>query len=143
MKLEKQSVRPSIYPSLSRARAQEWNCWHPAHVNFFTFLRMPRQMAVTFGQKGAVFTHKPPPFICPTAWDKCPRPWERFFLLLADKKSGASGVSKITPARERTRPRACIWQNSALCGWKHTYIASNNVSFQGEQESVSCMRDNV
>ena len=32
---------------------------------------------------------------------------------------------------------------SALCGWKHTYIASNNVSFQGEQESVSCMRDNV
>ena len=94
---------PSNCPS--RVRAQEWNCWHPAHVKFFTCCPKPGAFRPKPGgscAKGAAFQSFPRP------GTNVPRRGNDLFPPRAAPKSGALGVSKFIPARRRARNAAFV-----------------------------------
>ena len=72
-----------------------------------------------FVQNPAVYDRNPLPFVVPTAWDKCPTPWERLERVDTHQKSGAPGVNKIIPARRHALARE-EWPN-CLC--KHFCVS--------------------
>ena len=88
---------------LLRARTRRSEIADTRHTRKFL---LSAQNQAPFVQNVAVYEQKPPPFICPTAWDKRPKPWERLFPAARRQKSGATGVSKITSARRRARAHA-------------------------------------
>ena len=129
--LSHSGVTSGVYAS--RVRAQERNCWHPAHVKYFTFWCFTAWNKRSHGLghlfqaveqiKGTEFWQKPATF-----WVKRGGSWmsSRDKLL---RHSGVAGVSSFSPARARRR-------RTATALWAHNLLCASRIEFQDSASPV-------